>query len=69
MHIVSDVVRNITLDDASIAIFILTAIISVQSAIILNLADRVGGIRKLLKMASSPIKKQINDARDKKTDA
>ena len=70
MHIVSDVVRNlITLDDAFIAIYVLTAIVAAEAAIILNLAERVGGIRKLLKMASSPTKKQINDAINKKSDA
>ncbi len=70
MHIVSDVVRNvITLDDAFIAIYVLTAIAAAEAAIILNLAERVGGIRKLLKMASTPTKKQINDAINKKTDA
>jgi hypothetical protein len=70
MHIVSDVVRNvITLDDAFIAIYVLTAIAAAEAAIILSLAERVGGIRKLLKMASTPTKKQINDAINKKTDA
>jgi hypothetical protein len=70
MHIVSDVVKNIiTLDDAFIAIYILTAIAAAQGAILLNLAERVGGVRKLLKMASSPIKKEINDTINKKTDA
>lgn len=70
MHIVSDVVRNIiTLDDAFIAIYVLIAIAAAEAAIILNLAERVGGIRKLLKMASSPLKKEVNDAKDKKGDA
>jgi len=59
----------ITLDDAFIAIYVLTAIAAAEAAIILNLAERVGGIRKLLKMASTPTKKQINDAINKKTDA
>jgi hypothetical protein len=70
MHIVSDVVRNlITLDDAFIALYILTAIVAAQAAILLNLSERVGGVRKLIKLASSPFKDKVNDASDKKTDA
>ena len=70
MHVVSDVVRSvIALDDAFVALYVLTAIAAAEVAIIPNLAERVGGIRKLLKMASSPTKKQINDAINKKTDA
>jgi hypothetical protein len=70
MHIVSDVVRNIiTLDDAFIALYILTAIVAAQATILVNLAERVGGVRKLIKLASSPLKDKVNDASDKKTDA
>ncbi len=70
MHIVSDVVRNlITLDDAFIALYILTAIVAAQGAILLNLAERVGGVRRLIKLAASPLKKEVNNAKDKKGDA
>jgi hypothetical protein len=66
MHIVPD---GLTLEDAFIAIYILTAIADGEAAIIFNLAERVGGFRKLLKLASSPIKKKTNNASDRKTNA
>jgi len=70
MHIVSDAIRNIiSLDDAFIAIYVLTAIAAAEAAIIFNLAERVGGFRKLIKMASPPLNKEVNDAKDKKGNA
>ena len=70
MHIVSDIVRNlITLDDAFIAIYVLTAIVAAEAAIISDLRKRLSRTHKLLKIASSPTTKQINDTIDKKTDA
>jgi hypothetical protein len=66
IHIVPD---GITLNDAFIAIYILTAIVAAQATILLNLAESVGGVRKLIKLASSSLKDKVNDASDKKTDA
>ena len=66
MNIVPD---GITLNDAFITIYILTAIAAAQSAILLNLAKRVGGVRKLIKLASSSTKHEANDAKDKNDDA
>ena len=70
MHIVSDIVRNlITLDDAFIAIYVLTAIVAAEAAIIFDLKRRLSRTYKLLKMASPAATKQINDTKDKKSDA
>jgi len=70
MHIISDVVKNVlTLDDAFIAIYIPTAIVAAQGMILVHLAERVGGVRKPIKLASSSPKNKVNDASDKKTDA
>ena len=66
IHIVPD---GITLNDAFIAIYILTAIAAAQAAILVNLAERVGGVRRLIQLASSPLKHKVNDASDKKPDA
>ncbi len=66
IHIVPD---GITLNDAFIAIYVLTAIVAAQAAILVNLAERVGGVRRLIKLASSPPKHEVSDAKKKKGDA
>jgi hypothetical protein len=70
MHVITDAVRSaISLDDAFIAIYILTVIAAAEGAILLNLAEKVGGVRKLLRLASRAIKKEVNNTSDKKTNS
>ena len=70
MHVITDAVRSaIFLDDAFIAIYILTVIAAAEGAILLNLAEKVGGVRKLLRLASCAIKKEVNNTSDKKTNS
>ena len=64
MNIVPDAVKEvITLSDAFIAIYILTVIAAAQGAILLNLVERVGGVRNLIRLASSPLKKEAHNAK------
>jgi hypothetical protein len=67
MHIIPHTIKEvISLEDAFIAIYILTAVAAAETMVIVNLAEWAGGVRKLFKLAASASKEQINDASDKK---
>ena len=50
-----------------IAICILTAIAAAETMVLVNLKERVGGWHKLFKLATTTVKKAINNTSDDKT--
>jgi hypothetical protein len=66
-HIPDIVKELISLEDAFIVIYILTAIAAAETMVLVNLRERVSGWHKLFRLTTSAVKKPINDASDDKT--
>jgi hypothetical protein len=56
----------LTLDDAFVVIFILVAIVVIETVIIVSLANWAGSLRKLFRLAANESKKPAHNPSEKK---